>query len=222
MEPYHSLLSKRNDQNFKYSTITKFHSYLLFSLKIKKALRSSDEKCFTGFVYVSILNLKKKNIQCRLTIYLTKHILHWGQNTHVPFKRCWNLVPRILSTFQDCVQSGTVVRPLVKGNEDNEYVIALCSEIIRHFRVHFSLYFKARLSAKSLLWRSVFIHIEIRTNCHNKNLAPRLALKERLIRIDGRSKTLSCSKWTFFRTNISNFYEYIICNIQLYIVEYYF
>ena len=51
---------------------------------------------------------------------------------------------------------------------------------IGHFRVHLSLHFKARLSAKSLLQKSVFIHVEIRTNCHNKNFALRLALKERL------------------------------------------
>ena len=37
-----------------------------------------------------------------------------------------------------------------------------------------------RLSAKSLLWKSLFIYIEIGTNCHNKNFALRLALKERL------------------------------------------
>ena len=34
---------------------------------------------------------------------------------------------------------------------------------IGRFRVHISLYFKASLRAKSLLWKSVFIHIEIRT-----------------------------------------------------------
>jgi len=51
--------------------------------------------------------------------------------------------------------------------------------IIGHFRVHLSLHFKARLSAKSLLWKSVFIHIEIRTNYHNQNFALRLALKGR-------------------------------------------
>jgi len=49
------------------------------------------------------------------------------------------------------------------------------------FRVHLSLHLKARPSAKSLLWISVFIHIEIRTNYHNKNFAPRLAPKERLM-----------------------------------------
>ena len=52
---------------------------------------------------------------------------------------------------------------------------------IGHFRVHLSLHFKVRLSAKSLLWKSVFIHIEIGTNYHSKNFALRLALKERLI-----------------------------------------
>ena len=51
---------------------------------------------------------------------------------------------------------------------------------IGHFPVHLSLHFKARLSATSLLWKSVFIHNEIGTNYHNKNFALRLALKERL------------------------------------------
>ena len=51
---------------------------------------------------------------------------------------------------------------------------------IGHFRVQLSLHFKARLRAKSLLWKSVFIHIEIATNYHNKNFALGLALKERL------------------------------------------
>ena len=51
---------------------------------------------------------------------------------------------------------------------------------IGHFRVHLSLHFKVRLSAKSLLWKSAFIHIEIGTNYHNKTFALRLALKERL------------------------------------------
>ena len=66
-----------------------------------------------------------------------------------------------------CRTSGT------PGNEFNS---------IGHFRVHLSLHFKARLSAKSLLWKSVFINIEIGTSYHNKNFALRLALKERLKR----------------------------------------
>ena len=41
-----------------------------------------------------------------------------------------------------------------------------------------SLHFKARICAKSLLWKSVFIHIGI--NYYNKSFALRLALKERL------------------------------------------
>ena len=57
------------------------------------------------------------------------------------------------------------------------------SNSIGHFRVHLSLHFKAKLIAKSLLWKSVFIHIEIGTDYHNKNFALRLALKERLKRI---------------------------------------
>ena len=48
----------------------------------------------------------------------------------------------------------------------------------RDFRVHNSLYFKASLRTKSLLWISVFNDIEIRTNYHDKTL--RLALKEKL------------------------------------------
>ena len=35
---------------------------------------------------------------------------------------------------------------------------------IGHFRVHLNLHFKSRLSAKTLLWKSVFIHTEIETN----------------------------------------------------------
>ena len=54
--------------------------------------------------------------------------------------------------------------------------------VISHFRVHFSLHFKVRLSAKFLLWKSVFIHIEIGTNYHNKNFTLRLTLKERLLK----------------------------------------
>ena len=53
---------------------------------------------------------------------------------------------------------------------------------IGHFRVRLSLHFKASLSAKSLLWKSVFIHIEIGTSYHNNSFALRLALKERLRR----------------------------------------
>ena len=51
---------------------------------------------------------------------------------------------------------------------------------IGHFWVHFGLYFKTSLRVNSLLQISVFIHIEIRTNYHNKNFARRLTLKERL------------------------------------------
>ena len=48
---------------------------------------------------------------------------------------------------------------------------------IGYFRVHFSLYFEARLRPPSLLWISFFIHIEIGTNNHNKNFS---LLTERL------------------------------------------
>jgi len=72
-------------------------------------------------------------------------------------------------------------------SERNRYTVMYCWSVVdlqfllnRHFRVHLSLHFKARLIAKSLLWKSVFIHIEIGTNYHNKNVALRLALKKRL------------------------------------------
>ena len=58
---------------------------------------------------------------------------------------------------------------------DQEYQICIA---IGHFRVHLGLHFEARLSAKSLLRKSVLIHIEIGTNYHNKNFALRLAFKE--------------------------------------------
>ena len=51
--------------------------------------------------------------------------------------------------------------------------------IMGHFRLHFSLYFKARLNAKSLLWTSVFIHIKIGTDHRKKNFAPRRAFWKR-------------------------------------------
>ena len=52
-------------------------------------------------------------------------------------------------------------------------------EAISEFTSSFILN-KARLSSKSLLHKSVFIHFEIRTNYHGKNFALRLALKKRL------------------------------------------
>ena len=54
------------------------------------------------------------------------------------------------------------------------------SNLIGHFRVHYQPLFQ-RISAKSLLWRSVFNYIGIRTSYHNTNFALRLALKERLM-----------------------------------------
>ena len=47
----------------------------------------------------------------------------------------------------------------------------MITTIIGHFRVHLSLYFKARFSAKSFLWILVFLHVESRTNYHNKHFA---------------------------------------------------
>ena len=48
------------------------------------------------------------------------------------------------------------------------------------FRGPLGLSLKTSLSAKSLIWISVFIHIGTGTNYQNKNFALRLALKERL------------------------------------------
>ena len=56
------------------------------------------------------------------------------------------------------------------------------SNLIGHFRVHYQPLFQ-RISAKSLLWRWVFIYIGIRTSYHNTNFALRLALKERLMEL---------------------------------------
>ena len=75
-----------------------------------------------------------------------------------------------------CTMWSFVAKGLLDRSSGYEWVT------IGHYRVNLSLHFKARLSAKSLLWKSVFIHIEIRTNYHNKNLALRLALKDRLRR----------------------------------------
>ena len=61
-----------------------------------------------------------------------------------------------------------------------KFAACLLDGYIGHFRVPLKLHFKSRLSAKSLLWKSVFIHIEIGTNYHNQNFTLRLALKERL------------------------------------------
>ena len=48
---------------------------------------------------------------------------------------------------------------------------------IGHFRVQFSLYFKASLRAKSLSRTSLLIHIEITANYYNNSFVLRLALK---------------------------------------------
>ena len=67
--------------------------------------------------------------------------------------------------------------------------------------VHFSLYFKASLHAKSFLRISVFIHIEITTNYHNKHLALWLTLKER---------ARGTQKWS-----ITYFIDHWIINFQV-------
>ena len=51
---------------------------------------------------------------------------------------------------------------------------------VGHSRVHSSLHFKASLCEVSVTNISIFIHIEIKTNYHNKNFVLRLASKERL------------------------------------------
>ena len=76
---------------------------------------------------------------------------------------------------------------------------------IGHFRVRLSLHFKARLSAKSLLWKSVFIHIEIGTNYHNKNFALRLALKRDLGELgNGLFQIRKGTNWTKCYLNWNN------------------
>ena len=85
---------------------------------------------------------------------------------------------------------------------------------IGHFRVHLSLHFKARLSAKSLLGKSVFIHIEIETNYHNKNFALRLALKERLR--GTRKWPIQLRPFTFdFVFSSGNFFPRVQCELMV-------
>ena len=48
-----------------------------------------------------------------------------------------------------------ILKPITKHGNRNR--------VIGHFGVHLNLHFKSRLIAKSLLWKSVFIHIEIET-----------------------------------------------------------
>lgn len=58
-------------------------------------------------------------------------------------------------------------------------------------------HFKASLSAKSVLRKSIFIPIEIGTNYHNKDFALRVALKERLR--ETRKWPTVCSSTTVIR-----------------------
>ena len=59
---------------------------------------------------------------------------------------------------------------------------------------------------KSLLWKSVSIHIEIRTNYSNKNFALRLALKERL---------RGTRKWSIAKTRIGHVFLVIASVLML-------
>ena len=68
----------------------------------------------------------------------------------------------------------------VNGPRSHESYTSWNYTEIGHFRVHLSFHFKAKLSTKSLLWKSVFIDIEIGTNDHKENFALSPALKERL------------------------------------------
>ena len=65
-------------------------------------------------------------------------------------------------------------KSVVMFNDVGEFVRNHLSQVCR------CVFLKASLHAKSLLFISVFIHIEIITNHHNKKIACRLALKERL------------------------------------------
>ena len=89
------------------------------------------------------------------------------------------IVPTQLVTIIEYCRLKGILLEMPVTSQQHTSICCKCA-LIGHFRVHLSLHFKARLSAKSLLWKSVFIHIEIGTNYHDKNFALRLALKERL------------------------------------------
>ena len=79
--------------------------------------------------------------------------------------------------------------------------------LIGRFWVHFSLYFKANPFAKSLLRISVFIHIEIRTDYHNRNLTLRLPLKDRTPFASCVYKRSQTTKTSF------KFMTHIVCSV---------
>ena len=63
-------------------------------------------------------------------------------------------------------QGGTDIQPCPSGARGKPSVHSM-----GHLQVLISLYFKASLHAKSLLWISVFVQIEIGTNYHNTTIS---------------------------------------------------
>ena len=90
----------------------------------------------------------------------------------------------------------------VSGPRSHESYTSWNYTEIGHFWVHLSLHFKAGLSTKSLLWKSVFNDIETGTNYHKENFALSLALKER---------PSGTRKWPIvsIRTSIHEFHVFI-------------
>ena len=98
----------------------------------------------------------------------------WPWSVKLQFWCSFNQVMNTLSWLTSLASKtrNVIVVEVTPSFEDRE--ATTINIVIGHFRVHLSL------SAKSLLWKLVFIHIEIRTIYHDKNFALRLALKERL------------------------------------------
>ena len=113
-------------------------------------------KCISRHVHLasvtvsSLLNRRKQLWKVQI-----KYI-RWGQ---------WELVGALgrARAFHQCETDSEI-----NENGDGTFRDAYWSRmrLIGHFWVDFSLYFKASLHTKSLLWISVFIHIEIKTTCH--------------------------------------------------------
>ena len=93
-------------------------------------------------------------------------------NIHYPsFPAVLTLSSAVLIYCKRSLQKGDFYNHTVGLEQSSNRGLFKESFQIGHFRVHFSLCFKAKLSVRSLLWRSVFIYIETGANYPNKNFA---------------------------------------------------
>ena len=72
---------------------------------------------------------------------------------------------------------GLQTKPNAEGQERKN---GIKNDGIGHFLVHLSNPFQSEAKCKIFVIKTIYIHIEIGTNYHNKNYALGLALKERL------------------------------------------